>query len=367
MRVSFKMKKGGIVFLLSIICLMISSCGKNNDELAFLEYDTEAIVDSVEDRLEFLHAEENISFGFLPDLHYENNQYYRSSTAKLVKDINRIHKKYPLAGVYLGGDNMANSYNRKELKSDTKKMVESFRTMEPLVYFLKGNHDDNSLRGRIDKKNEANVNAEISDEELVDMYANSLYSYCDFEKQCVRIVYLNSIDVPFILEGKKIKYPGQWCYGYQQEQLEFLGKEALNFESKANASAWKIIILQHLTSANGYTDGVVYNEDVFWSLLDAYQNASTYEVDKMTDDFSVHLKVDFTKQSKGTIIGIIQGHIHRDKSSKVNGINVIATKKSGLLEENQLGYSMDIFTIDTKNNKLYSTRYGDGENREWNF
>ena len=367
-----------LCIVLIILGVTSASCSKAvSNEIPVIEYDTEEMLLNVEQRLEAIYTEDCVSFGFIPDLHYEDTIYYNSSTAKLVEDLNLIHKTYPISAAYLGGDNIANSYNRSALKRSIPKMISSFRAFDFPLHVLKGNHDDNSLRGRIENKNEAKVNAELTDAELTELYNNSkatgndnaLYSFTDFEPQKVRIIYLNSIDVPYILDGKKIRYPGQWCYGYQQKQLEFFAKQALNFSDKTDSGEWKVVILQHLTSATGFTDGTVYNEDVFWGILDAFQKAESYNTPKSsgTGDFAVQLDVDYTQQQPGIVVGIIQGHLHRDKSSKVNQVNVIATRKSGLLEEKQLGYSMDIFTIDTKNNILYSTRYGDGEDRQWEF
>lgn len=371
------MKKLMLFLILTILVLTGGSCSKpvSKNEDPIIEYDTEEMRLGVEQRLKSIYTQDCLSFGFIPDLHYEETIYYRSSTAKLIEDLNLIHKTYPISAAYLGGDNIVNSYDRAALKKSISKMISSFRAFNFPLHVLKGNHDDNSLRGRIESKNEAKVNAEMKDSELTELYKNStatgkenaLYSYTDFENQKVRIIYLNSIDVPYILDGEMIRYPGQWCYGYQQNQLEFFAKHALNFKDKDAPENWSVVILQHLTSAKGFTDGLVYNEDVFWGILDAYQKGSAYEIKRTRGDFPIELSVDYRNQSEGTVVGIIQGHLHRDKYAKVNGVNVIATKKSGLLEENQLGYNMEIFTIDTKNKILYSTRYGEGENREWEY
>ncbi len=371
------MKKIITILNFILISLTMSACSSakvSGEEPVLLEYDTEEIMKQVKERLSTICNENCISFAFVPDLHYENNLYYQSSAVKLVEDLNEINDIYPISGVFLGGDNMGNSYDRVKLKEDTKNMVETFRAMNPPVFVIKGNHDDNSLRGRIENKNESVINAEIAEQDLTQLYsngiekgqANSLYSYIDFADQKVRIIYLNSIDVPYILDGEKIRYPGQWCYGYQQEQLDFLVNDALNFENKDDSNGWKAVILQHLSAVNQFTDAPVNNGEVFWGIIEAFRNSSTYNITKQ-GDFAVNINADFTNQAKGNIIGIIQGHLHRDKEDVYQGTHIIATKKSGLLEDEELGFSMDLFTIDVEKQKIYSTRYGNGENREWDF
>ena len=78
------------------------------------------------------------------------------------------------------------------------------------------------------------------------------------------------------------------------------------------------------------------------------------------------------------IIVCINGHSHQDGSDTINGILYVSTTTAGLdglassdTRSNALGTAnetaYDVFVIDQNNKKVYTIRYGYGENREWSY
>ena len=79
--------------------------------------------------------------------------------------------------------------------------------------------------------------------------------------------------------------------------------------------------------------------------------------------------------AESTIIAVISGHTHYDFSQNVNGFLEICTtcdtrQEYGGLPDNAgtiNEQAFDVFTIDIANRKLFATRIGRGQDREWSW
>lgn len=125
------------------------------------------------------------------------------------------------------------------------------------------------------------------------------------------------------------------------------------------ASGWTVLVFAHrywIGTSNGapVLDGV-YGTDITDAIDAVYSSASA------------------------TVACLIVGHCHYDYSiTTANGYPVIATTTDCYaLSDTTLGETMtlgtdteqafDVFSIDTKNRKIYTVRVGAGSDREWSY
>lgn len=247
-----------------------------------------------------------------------------------------------------------------------------------------GNHDDNSIRDSgVSINNQIRVPTKtIFDYELYNYYNKFLenssvvfggkgkqYFYMDLATQKVRVFILNSIDIPYDVDNEgKLKYTGQWTFGYRNEQLNFVAN-SLKFNDKNDKSEWTSIFITHVgVPIDG--DGVaVKNDDILRNIINAYKNGTSYIASGGDIDFQYNINVSYN--FNGKCVGIVSGHRHIDTSNTVNNIlNIITTLAKyteRTTDENINETAFDIFTIDTNERKIYCTRFGSGNDREFNY
>ena len=163
---------------------------------------------------------------------------------------------------------------------------------------------------------------------------NTLTAYLDLPTSKVRMIALNSIDIPYS-SGTDGKCPyldapynqylgGQHTFGYQQAQLDWLANTAL----KLPDTGWQVMLFQHHPMLNSFSkrantdsDYQRFNYDVLEGILNAFQQGTSYTHDSATGKapngatsalFACTLSADFTAQGAGQIIAVWNGHIHRD-------------------------------------------------------
>lgn len=330
------------------------------------------------DRLLSLQNENTFNFALFTDLHYAPNLHesdpsnypvdYDTVAGNIVSAINQVNETVPLACVISLGDNIEN-VNQNEISAaglstpaergqlnrnlQLKKagaLAKKLRGLTPVFLPLKGNHDDGSLTAYYAESDHAyylsyvmqdtdyythffNHNANSHMVTLADK-TNTLAAYLDLPTSKVRMIALNSIDIPYSAESDgKCPYldapynqylGGQHTFGYQQAQLDWLANTAL----KLPDTDWQVMIFQHhpmLNSfskrANADSDYQRFNYDILEGILNAFQQGTAYAHDSTTGKapngatsalFACTLSADFTAQGAGQIIAIWNGHIHRD-------------------------------------------------------
>jgi hypothetical protein len=266
--------------------------------------------------------------------------------------------------------------------------------MNPQMLYAVGNHDGN---GRDTNPETQSYDEIITNSELYAIYGkvldkkvvwgskSNLYYY--YEVDNIRIIILNSNDIPFIKNADgSIKYNSNVVYGYRQEQLDWLRNTALNTNKH-------VLIVSHIPLLSHY-EGMYYNYSMpnnhmaVRRILEAYKNGTTYNFYQSYDDkpeFNVSIDGGFTSQ--GNIICCIAGHIHYDDFKVLNGINYVSINcdwarswtntnvdETGVLptipdrivgQWNQ--FCFDIINIDTNSRKVSMSRFGVGSDREFTY
>ena len=335
-----------------------------------------------------------LRFACIADLHYKYNDEMRVSVSNIVHAVNELNKSEKIDFFCLGGDNVGNYPASREEHLDMMRELASLLSQcDVPVIFVQGNHDENSIHGRIaPDSNVCHSGFEVRDKEQYDIMfslaekspldhvggKDALYGYFDAPHTNTRVIFLNSSDVPYIVENGILIYNQQWYFGYREEQLSWLCDTALK-DAPDN-----VIFIQHLPfdMYHPEEEDIIYNRDVVNDITKAFVRGGSGRFVNAHEDFGYCLSADFG--GKPHRVFRIGGHCHRDFTC-VDEIGLLSVttmlagrKCSGMNKPGDDGVvydrepftvtetSMDIFTIDPEENLLTANRYGCGRNRKSN-
>ena len=347
----------------------------------------------------------DVRFAFLTDLHYKYIKEMRTTISNIVHAVNELNETEKIDFICLGGDNVGNyPASRQEHIDMMAELAMLLKNCDVPVLCVQGNHDDNSIHGRIGESNRCRTGFEVpnpiqygilfSQCEQYEQYhgggSRALYGYFDIPEADTRVVLLDSSDVPRILgslteqgefvpgSGDVLKYNQQWDFGYTAGQLNWLCHEALK-DAPEN-----VFFIQHVPfdydRHPGEEGAVTRNAEIVDAIIRAFADGDKLHITGGEEDFEYDIQIDFGGK-KHHIPARIGGHCHSDTIStdKAGFLSVTTTlagrKASGLgIGDDGVLYervpysasetSMDIFTYSPKDGKLTATRYGAGVSRE---
>lgn len=280
------------------------------------------------------------------------------------------------------GDNIMYENNKTDSISNSMRLQERINNKTILLNSI-GNHDSNGW-------NDSEIQSYdtiINNKELYAIHGLKLndyvvwgdklgmYYYYDVPNSNVRIITLNSCDIPYIrLEDGNIKYNPNFTYNYSQKQIDFL------IDTLKSSNDKHIIINTHIPLLNE-NDGMVANvtmpnnNECVIGVLKAFKEGSSYTYSNYNEDFEVSVDCNFS--TIGVIIGVFCGHIHYDCLIKKDGINHISINcdlmdkwtdtQPDRIFNTTSQFCFDVITIDTQIKKCNITRVGVGDNREFNY
>ena len=345
--------------------------------------DTE--VSSVQERLDSIQTENTSSIGFITDLHYYAYDDADDSNTRpfmrIARSLRLIDAKNMIDFIVFGGDYLWNNQNTTRARAEYayKALQRSVLPLREKVFALKGNHDDNSLAYQGGQPVTAVVLPAEEYRYLGKQYEkcgtvynpgdHNIYGYYDIPSQKIRCIFVNTGDLPYNISGDTLDYGAQHITAIRQEQSEFI-QEALRF----NEAGWSVLFFSHHGLINCDVTGADsenYCADL-WEIIKAYKNRTTYSGTVTNEVGSYNVNVDYSANLSNEIIACICGHVHADKSDIVDDILIVSTTCAcpGMIShqiETADETSYDIFTVDRSNGKLYATRYGLGNDREWTY
>ncbi len=333
----------------------------------------------------------DLRFAFLTDLHYKFIEEMQVSVSNIVHAVNELSKSSKIDFLCFGGDNVGNYPPSPEEHIEMMAELASLLAQcEVPVIFVQGNHDDNSIHGRLSPvSNVCRIGANVPDEVQYDvLFAASekcpdfhgggnkaLYGYFDAEEANTRVIFLNSSDVPYRVENGIMIYNQQWDFGYTEPQLSWLCDTALK-DAPEN-----VIFIQHRPFDKEYSEEgeTVYNRDALDGITAAFIRGARAQFISAHEDFGYCLFADFGGK-KHRVPARIAGHNHADTVLKDQlGLLSITTmlggrNNSGLAAgDDGVKYShepftavetsFDIFTFSPEEYTLTATRYGAGKDR----
>lgn len=284
--------------------------------------------------------------------------------------------------VLFNGDNVDEpSVNDHKLEKImmTKEMKDFFKTVssstEIPAFILKGNHDQN-YHHATDYKLPDSV---ITDKEFEQIYqdsvvnfgevrnGNSNYFYKDFPEKKIRLIGLDSYDLPEgANEDGTLKFNRFLISGFQQAQLNWLANTALQVPDGTTV----VIAMHHPVDGTLASDPRVVNHDVLFQILSDFAGGKSNSVSGKNSDVPVN--VNYTFSGAGTIAAVLSGHYHIDGNNTMNGINFIQSRCSLTVGDNMINKkrwdyfgtkledAFDIVTIDTKAKTVDLKRVGAG-------
>ena len=337
----------------------------------------------------------DVRFAFVTDFHYKYMRMMRTMASNIVHTLNELNDIQKIDFVCFGGDNVGNYPNSREEHIDMmQELADLMKYCNIPVIFVQGNHDDNSIHGEIaPETHKCRTGFEVPDAIQYDvLFANAeqysnyhpagdkkLYGYMDIEGADTRIVFLNTSDMPHIVDEDGImKYNQQWNFGYTGAQLSWLAKTALK-DAPTN-----VILMQHAsTPASHFFTEELENEEYLSDILKAFMNGECIHISRDHEDFGFDIHADFSgKQHR--IPAKIAGHCHADRAYVApDGFLNITTMLAGRSNsgmhagDNGITYerepftaketAVDIFTFSPSDYTLKATRYGSGEDREFSL
>lgn len=319
----------------------------------------------------------------------------RVTVGNAVCALNKINRGFPLDLVCLGGDNVGNYPGSPEEHIDMMRELSGFLSeLEMPWVCAQGNHDDNSIHGRLSgESTRVRTGTEVPDEKQFEIFMShqlgynnftpsdvpgALYGFMDFPEKKIRVIILNGDEVPHIVGPDGIlRYSQQWDYGYSGGQLSWLCEKALSV-----SDGTRVITVEHIPFPGGFkNDNTVHNGDVLGGILKAFKSGGKYEKKITEGDFPCDIHADF--KAPGDIIALICGHIHNDLHGTFDGTlhisSACAARDSAGLAKDEDGKSLpktpfsenetgfDIFCVDTKNRTVNAVRYGVGHDRTMKY
>ncbi|MFT8392451.1 MAG: metallophosphoesterase family protein [Liquorilactobacillus ghanensis] len=305
--------------------------------------------------------------------------------------IARASRLTKLDAIVANGDNVNGYYSHDEVFNENRQALQTLFNLAEVdtpVLINRGNHDngrgqDSSGGTGLDPGNS------LTDAEMKQLYrtaecafgeqrnSDSLYYFKDLDDKKVRIIGLDSFDLPETLDGS-----GNYTYNtlktsaYRQDQLNWLANVALK-------TSYQVIIFTHCPLPNTFQyilDGgsgtTQYNSDVLIGILQAFCSGSAYSIDDQSRTFPVTFSTDFSSQGQGTLIGMISGHVHRDgKEIVYSGLHLWEQTCSlcnagdpySRADDTVTEDAWDIISIDTSTKTIHCHRFGAGNDRTFSY
>lgn len=316
-----------------------------------------------EDKILSLNKNGLTSFSFITDIHAENGTY---SPMANINSFNRIGNSGLVQFGICAGDITTGKY--EDLKSgkglyNIEYLSNKLKQNNSTTLFARGNHDCNTRSDSSvaisGKQYYESVLKELNDDGKIIVDKNNKdgdYYYYDLEDKKIRVCVLNAFN------GENYEF----IFG--QNQLNFVANEILNLSTKDNSQDWQVLFLTHTVDTSIAHSEAPKDTEKLYNIINAFQEGKKYEKDD--------LNIDYSMQGKGTVIAIITGHHHLDTTMIKNNILIITVRSASPLMDrdylnteqyNENDISFDIFSIDTENKKLYSTKVGRGKDRQWNY
>ena len=209
----------------------------------------------------------------------------------------------------------------------------------------------------------------------------SSYYYVDFEQDKIRVICIDTVNPPVIINDVVAYNPVESLF-IDQAQVNWLISDALNFTSKTDRADWGVLFFSHVSPSASMQQNIK-NAAAVEYLLKAFKDGAAINQSYpyvSDNNFDLTITADFTTQGAMDCICFINGHGHWDYDAvdAISGIRHIAvagtdtyyppTYPEGAVlptrTDNTLtAHAFDTFTIDRTNRKIYTHRFGAGSDR----
>ena len=275
-------------------------------------------------------------------------------------------------------------------ESELIKLKDSFKSDKVPYLNIKGNHDEND---KFDEHHDLKASFPENEFENImwpDMYRQKGIHYVSrqhgvayFDIDDVRVVSVNTSDLPYILDNKGHKrYDTKITLAVREDQIEEI------IEILTKSSNKKIIFMSHANPINRKgSNALKYNGRSLHELLVAFnqrEKGRMHASHGEPAEFRLSNYFDFTKVKNARIVAYFCGHRHREDQYRINGIQYILFNCSALMGPNHslttkynknLNRKIDhnnefagyIVNVDLKRHRIQSFGYGAASRRRVYF
>ena len=333
------------------------------------------------------HGDNIVNIAFITDNHHEEDADPWSKKAYSGKSLE--HYQWFAQGTLrtkpdvaiANGDNINGNTYRPTLVWTTMHVWAMLSTVyiRTALFMLPGNHDTG-----IGQTPKLVAEDAMTEHDLKNAYhtvkplygevrnGDSFYFYKDLPDKKVRVIGLNSSDMPWTTDSQ-----GNYVHnrleeaGFGVDQLRWLADVAL----KLPDNSWQVVFFFH----HPLSSSTFYNAQALIDIIKAFKNGGSVVINRSdVDDMQiVGLKADFTTQGAGTVIGVFNGHYHADSQdlTTLNGTPIVVTDAS---LSNSIGEQLErrntvnedcweTISIDTNARTIHCYRFGRGSDREFNY
>lgn len=252
-------------------------------------------------------------------------------------------------------------------------------------FMLVGNHDDGSAIAAQDVQVKPDNVMTNDDFEQVFRTADlafgeqrdqddSLYFYKDYPDQKLRVIGLNSVDIPYDLTNSdgSAKYTRWLDYSYSQRQMDWLVEDAL-----VVPTGYQALFVTHIPLVYGFNPAANahwYNSDLLEGIINAFASGSKFVAHSHVDtplDLAVQVVADFTQQGARPVVGLWAGHVHIEAITRLSELVQVLfladvnTDPKNVGTINELGVS--VASVDTVNHKVTIKGLGRATDREYSY
>lgn len=335
----------------------------------------------------------SVNLGVITDTHFKDNDsvdFYGWNGLQHVQEFSYLEKFGLLDLKAHLGDWIDGSDAGLIGESELIKLKDSFKSDKVPYLNIKGNHDEND---KFDEHHDLKASFPENEFENImwpDMYRQKGINYVSrqhgvayFDIDDVRVVSVNTSDVPYILDNKGHKrYDTKITLAVREDQIEEI------IEILTKSSNKKIVFMSHANPINRKgSNALKYNGRSLHELLVAFnqrEKGRMHASEGEPAEFRLSNYFDFTKVKNARIIAYFCGHRHREDQYRINGIQYILFNCSALMGPNHalttkynknLNRKIDhnnefagyIVNIDLKRHRIQSFGYGAASRRRVYF
>lgn len=354
---------------------------RNADTECLSAYIPEYFCDHLNEKIAHIRAlqaaEASASFGLVADFHCGvNHMHSPALMEKLLADCEIPY--FYNAGDFVSGMGIIDP---RDLLMEIRVTQELFSPIADKQLLVLGNHDMAYSTYEPPLYYAEFLTKEELDEHIFDpqrAFANRVFGpggafYADDAAHKLRHITLNTHDTPSDEIGPNgfAVYNKFRLTGFRQDQLTWLAEVALQVPDKD----WTVVLCTHesLGADKGY---VFYNQELVLGIIDAFRRHTAYKAETCYEDvtgYDAAISVDFTDKG-GDFAVWVGGHTHKDAHLLQRGIltvcsasDSVVSARGGRPQNTPAEQAFDIFTIHKDTHKIYITRIGAGEDREFTY
>lgn len=302
-------------------------------------------------------GKDSINIGVITDTHFkdkDSSDFYGWNGLTHVREFSYLDQLNLLNIKAHLGDWIDGSDAGLISESELIKLRDAFKSENVPYLMVKGNHDENDkfdehhdLRASFPENEFENIMWPTMYNQARIHYVSKQHGVCYFDIDDLRVISVNTSDVPYVLNNKEQKkYDTKITLAIREDQIEEI------IEILSHSSNKQIIFMSHANPINRKgSNALKYNGRSLHELLVAFnqkEKGRMHAGNGVPPEFRLSNDFDFTKIQNAHIIAYFCGHRHREDQYRINGIQYVLFNCSALMGANH--------SLTTKYNKNWNRK-----------